>query len=59
LVIFLFVLGVSIYKSQQAKKYGFMAQENASTFVREHSQTLGSENAKVYLVEFSDPASCL
>jgi protein-disulfide isomerase len=33
-----------------------MAQENASTFVRDHSQTRGSEDAKVYLVEFMDPA---
>ena len=55
-LVLLFVLGVSIYKNQQAKKFGFMAQENASTFVREHSQTLGSDDAKVYLVEFSDPA---
>ena len=55
-LILLFVLGVIIYKSQQAKKYGFMAQENASTFVREYSQTLGSDDAKVYLVKFSDPA---
>ena len=54
-LILFFVLGVYIYKSQQAKKYGFMARENASTFVREHSQTLGSDDAKVYLVEFFDP----
>ena len=33
-----------------------MAKENASTFVREYSQTLGSDDAKVYLVKFSDPA---
>jgi protein-disulfide isomerase len=55
-LILLFVLGVYVYRKQQAKKYGFMARENASTFVREHSQTLGSDDAKVYLVEFSDPA---
>ena len=55
-LILLFVLGVNLYKSQRAKKYGFMAQENASTFVREYSQTLGSDDAKVYLVKFSDPA---
>ena len=55
-LILLFVLGVNIYKTQQAKKYGFMAQENAATFVREYSQTLGSDDAKVYLVKFSDPA---
>ncbi len=55
-LILLFTLGVYVYKQQQIKKYGFMARENASTFVREHSQTLGSDDAKVYLVEFSDPA---
>ncbi len=55
-LVLLFALGVYIYKSQQAKKIGFMARENASIFVREHSLTLGSDDAKVYLVEFSDPA---
>jgi len=55
-LILLFTLGVYIYKSQQAKKIGFMARENASIFVREYSQTLGRDDAKVYLVEFSDPA---
>lgn len=54
-LILLFVLGVYLYKDQKQKKYGFMAKENASTFVREHSQTLGSDDAKVYLVKFSDP----
>jgi protein-disulfide isomerase len=33
-----------------------MAKENASTFVRDHSMTSGSEDAKVYIVEFFDPA---
>ena len=55
-LIMLFVIGVYAYKNQQAKIYGFMAQENASTFVRKYSLTLGSDDAKVYLVEFSDPA---
>jgi protein-disulfide isomerase len=57
LVLFLvFVFGSSYYQKQQAEKFGFMAQENASTFIRDHSQTLGSDEAKVYLVEFMDPA---
>ena len=56
ILILSFVLGVNIYKTQQAKKFEFMAQENASTFVREYSQTLGSDDAKVYLIKFSDPA---
>jgi protein-disulfide isomerase len=51
-----FMFGSSYYKGKQAEKFGFMAQENASTFVRDHSQTLGSDDAKVYLVEFMDPA---
>ena len=55
LIIF-FAIGVYVYKDQKAEKYSFMARENASTFVRKHSQTLGSDDAKVYLVEFSDPA---
>jgi protein-disulfide isomerase len=51
-----FLFASSYYEGEQAEKYGFMARENASLFVREHSQTLGSDDAKVYLVEFMDPA---
>jgi len=51
-----FAFASSYYKGRQAEKFGFMAQENASTFIRDHSQTLGSDDAKVYLVEFMDPA---
>ena len=54
-LILLFVFGVYLYKNYQIKKYGFMAQKNASTFIREYSQTLGSEDAKIYLVKFTDP----
>ncbi len=56
----LFVVGFlfanSYYKDYQTDKYSFIAQENAQTFVRDHSQTLGSDDAKVYLIEFMDPA---
>jgi protein-disulfide isomerase len=55
-LVLLFVLGGYFYKSQQAKKLGFLAQEHAELFVRDHSPTLGSDTAKVYLVEFMDPA---
>ena len=55
-LIVLFVLGVYLYKSYQTKKLGFMARENVSVFVRDHSKTLGSDDAKVYLIKFSDPA---
>ena len=33
-----------------------MAQDNAATFIRDYSQTRGSDDAKVFLVEFMDPA---
>ncbi len=55
-LIFGFMFASSWYKDQQAEKSSFMAKENAATFVREHSQTLGSDDAKVYIVEFMDPA---
>ncbi|MFT5087908.1 MAG: protein-disulfide isomerase [Candidatus Latescibacterota bacterium] len=51
-----FFLGASYYKAQRVAELGFMAQEQASTFVRPHSPTLGSDDAKVYIVKFTDPA---
>ncbi len=51
-----FVVGNNYYQDQQVKKYGSMASENAEIFVRDHSKTLGSDDAKVTLVEFMDPA---
>jgi len=51
-----FVVGNNYYQDRQMQKYGFMAKENAELFVRDHSRTLGSDDAKVYLVEFMDPA---
>jgi protein-disulfide isomerase len=51
-----FVIGSNYYRDMQVEKYGFMAKKNAELFVRDHSQTLGSDDAKVYLVEFMDPA---
>lgn len=51
-----FVVASSLYKSQRAKDLGFMAQENASTMVRDHSPILGDAAAKVHIVMFTDPA---
>ena len=51
-----FVLSASYYETWRAAELGFMAQERASTFVRPHSPTLGSDDAKVYIVKFTDPA---
>ena len=55
-LILAFVVASNYYKDSQAQKYGFLAADNAELFVRAHSQTLGSDDAKVYLVEFMDPA---
>ena len=52
----LFVVASMLYKSQRAKDLGSMAQENASTLVREHSPVLGDAAAKVQIVKFTDPA---
>ena len=55
-LILAFVIGGNIYKEHQANRFDFMAREDVSIFVRDHSQTLGRKDAKVYLVKFSDPA---
>jgi len=55
-LLILFALGSYFYKNQQSKNLGFMARENASTFIRKYSLTYGSDDAKVYIVEFFDPA---
>lgn len=51
-----FWLGALYYKEWRTAELGFLAQESASTFVRPHSPTLGSEDARVYIVKFTDPA---
>ena len=51
-----FALGASWYKDRRTERFSFMAQENASTFVRPHSPTYGPVDARVVLVEFTDPA---
>ena len=51
-----FLLATSYYKERQAENYGFLAEENAELFVRPYSQTRGDKDARVYLVEFMDPA---
>jgi protein-disulfide isomerase len=55
-LIAVFIFASYYYKDKQTEKYSFMAQDNAATFIRDHSQTLGSDDAKIFLVEFMDPA---
>ena len=56
ILIALFAGTALYYKGEQARMYDFMSQNNASIFVRDHSYTVGSDDAKVFLVEFMDPA---
>jgi protein-disulfide isomerase len=55
-LIFGFLFASNYYKDQQAEKMSFLAKDNISIFIRDHSQTLGSKDAKVYIIEFMDPA---
>ena len=56
LLVVAFAVGTFAFRGKQAEELAFMARENAETFVRPHSRTIGPEDAKVYLVEFTDPA---
>jgi protein-disulfide isomerase len=40
----------------QTEQQDFLASDSASVYIRSHSPTLGSEDARVYLIEFFDPA---
>lgn len=51
-----FVMGAMMFRQRRTEQLSFMAQQSFTTFVRPHSQVLGSPDAKVYLVEFTDPA---
>jgi protein-disulfide isomerase len=51
-----FFFAADRFRARRAEQLGFMAQERATTFVRPHSAVRGSEEARVWLVEFTDPA---
>ncbi len=48
--------GAYYYKAQQAREISKLAGAGESVFVRAASPALGTESAKVQLVEFFDPA---
>lgn len=51
-----FVVAVYLYESQQAAEVeARVARYNAPPLVRDHSQSLGPDDARVVLVEFFDP----
>ncbi len=51
-----FLFATQQFRQHRSAELGFLSQERAETFVRPHSPRLGPEDAKVYLVEFTDPA---
>ena len=55
-MVLVFAVGAYLWKGMRAERIDFLAQENASTLVPEHAPTLGAEDARVYIVEFFDPA---
>lgn len=55
-LIALFFIAGNLYQSQQNAAFVEKAKQANSEFLRPHSMTLGDKNAKVYLVEFFDPA---
>ena len=50
-----FVLASTLFKDRQREAQGSLARRHAGALVRAHSQTLGSADAKVAIVEFLDP----
>ena len=55
-IVLAFALAAWWYRERRAERLGFMAQDHAELFVRPHSPVRGAEDARVYLVEFTDPA---
>lgn len=51
-----FLFANTFYKGKQTEKAVSMAKDSSSVFMREYSQTKGSKDAKVQIVEFMDPA---
>ncbi|MEM1206931.1 MAG: thioredoxin domain-containing protein, partial [Acidobacteriota bacterium] len=51
-----FVLAATMLREKRSAELGALAEEQSTVFVRPHSPTLGDGDAKVVLVEFTDPA---
>ena len=51
----LFAFGSNLYRQKQTENYESMAKAEPSVLIRNHSQILGDDNAKVALIEFTDP----
>lgn len=51
-----FIIGAALYDRSRQQSQGALAGASAAVFSRSHPPTLGSEQAKVHIVEFLDPA---
>lgn len=51
-----FVLAATMFRERRAAELDTLAEKQDSIFVRPYSPTLGDEDARVVLVEFTDPA---
>jgi protein-disulfide isomerase len=51
-----FFFAASQVRERRAAELGFLAREDAAVFVRPHSPSTGPADARVHLVEFTDPA---
>jgi len=56
LLIASFVAAAWWVRARRTAELDFLAQANAAVFVRPHAPTLGAADARVFLVEFTDPA---
>ncbi len=55
-IIAIFIVAAVVYNNQQSQKLNNKVQNNQSALVKDYSFSTGSEDAKVQLVEFFDPA---
>lgn len=56
LIVLGFALATAVHRSRRAGELGAMAQGGSSALERPHSPSLGSADAKVVIVKFTDPA---
>jgi len=56
LLIVAFLIAAFVYRSNRSEALEFMARDNAELFVRDHSRVIGPADARVHLIEFTDPA---
>jgi protein-disulfide isomerase len=55
-LLLIFVIAALYYRGHQAEKIAYIAREQGSVFIRDHSPIAGDPEAKVTIVEFMDPA---